>query len=144
MEKKASTRPRILLAADNSHLLLALATLLSDTRTEIVITHSPEELVRLSTHETYELVITTFIWSLLGPCSLSSKMKKCGHTTPIFALLNESHTTQAEGLTIALLQSGVRQVIALPVVGARLHKKVTDQINLPNTHTSYASQKTSR
>ncbi len=117
-------KPHILLAADNGKLLLQLATLLSDTRAEIALAHSPEALHTLATTTSYDLIITTFGWSLLGPTPLVRTMRSEGYNTPIFALLGEEDKALADNLAMALLHCGVAQVLSLPVSSRRLHRKV--------------------
>ena len=117
-------KPHILLAADNGELLLQLATLLSDTRAEIALAHSPEALCNLAISTPYDLIITTFGWSLLGPNPLVGKLRSEGYNTPIFVLLDEEDEVLAGNLTMALLYGGVKQVFSLPVSGRRLHRKV--------------------
>lgn len=117
-------KPHILLAADNGKLLLQLSTLLSDTHAEITLAHSPEALHTFATGEPYDLIITTFGWSLLGPQPLVRTMRSEGYRTPIFVLLDEVDKELAANLTMALLHCGVAQVLLLPVNSRRLHRKV--------------------
>ena len=117
-------KPHILLAADDGKLLLQLATLLADTRAEITLAHSPEALHTLATSTSYNLIITTFGWSLLGPHPLVRTMRSEGYATPVFVLLDEKNKRLAGNLTMALLHCGVAQVLSLPVSSRRLHRKV--------------------
>ena len=128
----------ILLATDSGELLLQLATLLSDTRAEIALAHSPEALHSLATSTPYDLIITTFGWSLLGPTPLVRTMRSEGYTTPIFVLLSEEDKTLAGNLTMALLHCGISQVLSLPVSTRRLHRKVHQLFDTRNQRTTFS------
>lgn len=126
MKTTFTERPKILLAAPDGTLLLALNTLLADTRAHIDITHSSEGLAHLATTGAYQLIITTFVWPLLGPHSLAAKSRHGHRATDFIALLDRQTSPEAEvELTLALLRSDVAQVMSLPVSGRRLHRKVT-------------------
>ena len=131
-------KPYILLADDDSGTLLQLATLLSDTRAEVALAHTPEEFQRLATTTPYSLIITTFCWSLVGSPSLPEKMRSEGLNSPIIALLREPDEALAEKLTVALLYGGTREVLALPVGARRLHRKVTQILSTQREKTMRA------
>ncbi len=137
-------KPHILLATDRGELLLQLATLLSDTRAEISITHSPEAFLSLASSIPYDLIITTFGWSLLGPNPLVGRLRSEGYNPSVFVLLDEADEELACSLTMALLHCGVAQVLSLPLSARRLHRKVRKFLDARSEkHTSSIAQKLS-
>lgn len=131
-------KPHILLADDNGDTLLQLATLLADTRAEVALARSPEELQRLATTTPYSLIITSFAWSLVGPQSLPQKMRSEGLNTPLIVLLREPDEALAEKLTVALLYGGVKEVLSLPVSTRRLHRKVSQILSTQREKTLFS------
>lgn len=125
MNRVLPPRPKVLLAADNPQLLLAMATLLADCGAHIDTASSPEQAEQVALAEHYDLVLTTFVWSLLAPHSLCGRLRSAGSDTEVFALLGPQQSEQAEvELTLGLLRSGATQVLSLPIRGSRLHQKV--------------------
>ena len=131
-------KPHILLADNNGKTLLQLATLLSDTRAEMALAHSPEEFQRLALTTPYDLIITTFAWSLIEPQPLPQKMRSEGLNTPLIVLLNEPDEALAERLTVALLCGGAKEVLSLPVSTRRLHRKVSQILSTQREKTMFS------